>query len=173
MFRGQLYAGKLFYGQLFGPEEEVTPQVEIPLEYHGGGGARDERDLVALVLEKWRVVEEARVRKAERSSDKRKARRLEIVELDQEDAEPASTSSEGAVQIVPESGPIVPKSGAVELTEAVPAGKPTLPVIQTLFTPAPARVAPTRSTPVTVISVEDDMDEVMTVLLALEEAGEI
>lgn len=169
MFRGQLFKGHLFDGQLYGlPLDEEVPQVEIQF-YHGGGGvlkaeqrAREEAELVKQVLDKWRVIEEARVRKEGRLSDKRKAERLQVVEVDQEVAEEVSTSTPEPVEIVPKDGPIVPKTGA-------------LPVIQTLFTPGqqPERRAPTRSTPVTVISVEDDMEDVMTVLLALEEAGEI
>lgn len=172
MFRGQLYAGKLFFGQLFGQEEETTPQTEIPLEYHGGGGARDDRDLVALVLDKWRVVEKARAEREAKQAAKRKTRKLRIEPVNK--ATDLGVETEPAVNIVPEVGTFVPESGAIELTKAEPAGKPALPVIQTLFTPAPERVAPTRSTPATVFAPMDDgMEDVMTMLLALEEAGEL
>lgn len=177
MFRGQLFGGKLFFGQLFGQDEEVTPQTEIPLEYHGGGGARmrEEADLVAQVLDKWRTIEKARADREAKRLEKRQAVKLKIVEQDQRVAiTPESVDVAPIADVVPESGSIVPKSGAIELTKAAPAGKPALPVIQTLFTPAPERVAPTRSTPATVLApLDDDMEDVMTMLLALEEAGEL
>jgi hypothetical protein len=161
MFRGQLFKGHLFDGQLYGlPLDEEVPQVEI--QFYTGGGlkaeqrAREEAELVKQVLDKWRVIEEARVRKEARLSDRKaQIERVQaIIEAPAEQPEP--------IEIAPDLGPIVPKTG-------------TLPVIQTLFTPGqqPERRAPTRSTPVTVIPIEDDMEDVMTVLLALEEAGEI
>lgn len=174
MFRGQLYAGKLFFGQLFGPEEEVTPQTEIPLTYYGSGGKRHEAeaDLVAQVLDKWRVIEKSRADREAKRLEKRQALKRLKVEQDQAVAvESIEIVEAPAADVVPESGSIVPKSGAIE---AVPAGKPALPVIQTLFTPAPERVAPTRSTPATVFApLDDGMEDVMTLLLALEEAGEL
>jgi len=172
MFRGQLYGGKLFFGQLFGQDEEVTPQVEIPLEYHGGGGRmrENEADVVALVLDKWRAIEAARAKK----DAGKKTRKLRIVEADVNKVADPVADPGVAVNIVPETGTNVPESGAIDLSKLVPAGKPALPVIQTLFTPAPERVAPTRSTPATVLApLDDGMEDVMTMLLALEEAGEL
>jgi hypothetical protein len=172
MFRGQLYGGKLFFGQLFGQDEEVTPQVEIPLEYHGSGGRmrENEADVVALVLDKWRAIEAARAKK----DAGKKTRKLQIVEADvNKVADPAADPGE-AVNIVPETGTNVPESGAIDLSKVAQSGKPALPIIQTLFTPAPERVAPTRSTPATVLApLDDGMEDVMTMLLALEEAGEL
>lgn len=168
MFRGQLYGGKLFFGQLFGPEEEVTPQVEIPLEYHGGGGAREERDLIERVLDKWRVIEAKRAEKAPRP-----ARKVEVVL--KPSASDLNPTSEKDQQVSDTPDPRVRDFVEVKQAPAITPGSAIPPVIQTMFEPRVLdRVAPTRSTPDTVIAVpEDDMDEVMTVLLALEEAGEI
>ena len=170
MFRGQLYGGKLYFGQLFGVEEEVTPQPELVLEYHGGGGAREEADLVQRVLDKWRVIEAKRAEKVAKT-----ARKVEVVlKPSASDLNPSTDLSEKEPQVSDKTTPEASsfaysaKSGAPDIARIPP-------VIQTMFEPRVLdRVAPTRSTPDTVIAVpEDDMDEVMTVLLALEEAGEI
>ena len=77
MFRGKLYGGQLFAGQLFYTPLDEEPQVELPF-YYGSGKvlraeekAAEEKALVDKVLEKWRVVEEARVKKATQAAEKR------------------------------------------------------------------------------------------------------
>lgn len=175
MFRGQLYGGKLFFGQLFGAEEEETPQPELVLEYHGSGG-HEERDLVQRVLDKWATIERSRAKKAEALDQKRAKRRVEVVlKPSASDLNLRTDLSEKDHQVSDKTQPI----GSTSVEKTTPIGIPSRPaippVIQTMFEPRVLdRVAPTRSTPDTVIAVpEDDMDEVMTVLLALEEAGEL
>lgn len=173
MFRGQLYGGKLFFGQLFGQEEETTPQPELVLEYHGSGGAREETDLVQRVLDKWRVIDQKRAEKAALIDQRRAKRRIQVdLKPSTHEADLRSDPSEKEPHLSDTTTP-----EASRFSQSAKSGAPSVvsPVIQTMFEPRVLdRVAPTRSTPDTVIAVpEDDMDEVMTVLLALEEAGEI
>lgn len=160
MFRGQLFAGKLFAGRLFGVEQEVTPQPTLDLEYHGGGG-----DLVERVLDKWRVIEEARARRssnnAARKFNKRPASKAS---LDKRVTVEIESLRDSRIEDRTQSG-----------NDRTQAGNVIQPVYQ--FVPQakePVRVAPTKSAPATLqAAVDDGLEEVMAVLLALEEAGEL
>jgi hypothetical protein len=161
MFRGLLYAGSLFKPKLFGLDEEITPQVEIPLEYHGSGRASEEADLVARVLDKWRVIESGKPKltKKARSGKPSPTKVVEVPVV----LEPAAN--------VPDLGTTVPDLGP--FPEAVEA---LTPFIQPTFVleKQPLQDAPTKSAPASVTIVLDDgMEDAMAMLLALEEAGEL
>jgi hypothetical protein len=162
VFRGQLFAGRLFAGRLFGVEQEVTPQPTLDLEYHGGGG-----DLVERVLDKWRVIEEARARRssnnAARKFNKRPASKAPLdkrITVEIESLRDSRIENEDRTQVG---------------NDRTQAGNVIQPVYQ--FVPQakePVRVAPTKSAPATLqAAVDDGLEEVMAVLLALEEAGEL
>lgn len=158
MFRGQLYAGRLYAGRLFGVEETVTPQPELPLEYHGGG----DEAIVRKVIEKWETIERAR------------AKRRYAVEVTP--SEETNLAPEERFDTPPVVGTRIEQAEAIQAPhEAIQAAiiQPTY-----AFTKEPVRVAPTKWSAATVVApaaaqVDDGMEEMMAVLLALDEAGEL
>lgn len=166
MFRGQLYAGRLYAGRLFGVEETVTPQPELPLEYHGGG----DEAIVRKVIEKWETIERARAK-----------RRYAVEVTPSEETNLAPGERFDAPPVV---GTRIEQAEAVQAAhdEAIPAPHEAIQaaIIQPTyaFTKEPVRVAPTKWSAATVVApaaaqVDDGMEEMMAVLLALDEAGEL
>jgi hypothetical protein len=172
LFSGRLFAGRLFSTKLFGVEDEEEPQVDLPLEYHGGGG---EDEIVRKVIEKWEAVERAR----------EKRRRKYIVEvvppdvapeptLPEENEAPATSEAQNFAQDANSDAQDIAQKAVERVVERAfgPLIQPTFRVVER------PRFAPTGSTTATVVApvkvpVDDEMDDVMVVLLALEEAGEI
>jgi hypothetical protein len=167
LFVGRLFAGKLFDGKLFGVEEEEVPQAELPLEYHGSG----EADIIRKVIEKWETIERARAKRS-----KRREVQVDLVPVNPELAptaisEPPQLAEDESFDAQDVAREAISK--AAGLSEKAHEFLTPHPLIQPTFVPIKREgFAPTRSTTATV-QPADEMDDVMVVLLALEEAGEL